>query len=130
MEYELKDVRSSVITRIGAALVDIMLVVVLFTVTSSFILNPIVTSQATYKNNYELYSNALVSTGLYAFDEYNNGKLCAKIDLYDETKKVTFDVEKYDEYNQALLDFYGFSSRLLQSLPLCGMIIVYRIPLQ
>lgn len=112
MNKNYEAVKASPVIRIGAALVDLFLTMLLLTVLSSLIVSPILSGSEKYQTSYEIYSTGLVSTGLYVEDEQNSGRLVALIDAVSDAENgTTFSLERADTYDQALIQFYTFYSQ-------------------
>ena len=86
---------ANALTRFGAAVLDAMLCFLLLTIVSSFISAPIIGNLEGYKANYEIYETKLVSSGLFVKEENVVNVIIAD-----------FSMEKVDEYDRKLLEFY------------------------
>ena len=93
--------------RMFAAIMDIMLAFLFATLLSSFVVSPIIANSNAYKDNYLIYENGLIATKLYQKDENNSNKLTCIIDLTNPDGSIIFNIEKLEEYDEKLIEFYS-----------------------
>lgn len=96
MDYS--KMKASPLIRIGAAAIDLMLTLFLYFIFSSLVIGLIIGSSNSYTKNYNVYKEALVSTGLY-------------VDVENDfnTILVNFDFEKVEKYDDTITNFYTYN---------------------
>lgn len=92
--------KANVMMRVGAALIDIFIFIILNMLLSSLVISPIIASLPDYQTNYEVYSDKLVQSKMYV--ESDDGGIVYVLSNYSRDDLATYDqiiVDNYTKYS-------------------------------
>ena len=112
---EFNTVKANPVSRIGSALIDLMLFFVILMLSASLIVSPIINSTSAYQETYASYQEKLVDTFLVVKTDTG---LITRFD-YDQEKNEDFDYKNMSKYDNYIIDFY-YSVFYLQELEYFG----------
>lgn len=99
---EFNTVKANPVSRIGSALIDLMLFFVILMLSASLIVSPIINSTSAYQETYASYQEKLVDTFLVVKTDTG---LITRFD-YDQEKNEDFDYKNMSKYDNYIIDFY------------------------
>lgn len=92
--------KANTMMRVGAALMDIFIFIILNMLLSSLVISPIIASLPDYQTNYTVYSNKLVESKMYV--ENDDGSIIYILNDYSRDDLSTYDqiiVDNYSKYS-------------------------------
>lgn len=92
--------KANTMMRVGAALIDIFIFIILNMLLSSLVISPIIASLPDYQTNYTVYSNKLVESKMYV--ENDDGSIIYILNDYSRDDLSTYDqiiVDNYSKYS-------------------------------
>ena len=92
--------KANVMMRVGAALIDIFIFIILNMLLSSLVISPIIASLPDYQNNYAVYSDKLVESKMYV--EKEDGNIVYILSDYSRDDLSMYDqiiVDNYSKYS-------------------------------
>ena len=92
--------KANTMMRVGAALMDIFIFIILNMLLSSLVISPIIAFLPDYQTNYTVYSNKLVESKMYV--ENDDGSIIYILNDYSRDDLSTYDqiiVDNYSKYS-------------------------------
>lgn len=92
--------KANVMMRVGAALIDIFIFIILNMLLSSLVISPIIASLPDYQTNYTVYSDKLVESKMYV--ENDDGGIVYVLSNYSRDDLTTYDqiiIDNYTKYS-------------------------------
>lgn len=97
-------VKAPFLRRIGAAITDLFIVLILFLIFNSYIFQPIFSKPFDIENKTQEYKQIMIDSCLYV--ELENGGVDEIIDTYDATTSKITEFEFYQEVDKCISEFY------------------------
>lgn len=92
----IENLKPSLSKRLLSVVIDLVLFLILMFIFSNFVINPIIQNTTDYQNQYQIYEDKLVSSGLAVKDENNT----LQIAFYN------YNTNEVDNYDKILVEFY------------------------